>query len=172
MGADTAQLTRPKAQELISNAPGFSPTEMSLPLRGAFFDLGVKQGWWVPGIVGVDLTARGKEIFKLTATLASGPKLRFVKPIRRFIIAVTGITDAPQAFGPNAKVVQYTGGFDVSDFPKEVAKAFDDKNGNPPGTFIARFAEAQKKNPGQSEALLKLYDDGWRVEKVEMGPGF
>jgi len=66
------------------------------------------------------------------------------QPIRWTVTAVTGITEGAT---PSEKIVDVTWQFDLSSFPLE-------------------FRDAIQQPPLTGKTLFKLYDDGWRFEKL------
>jgi len=120
---------------------------------------------------GADLTAKGRKLFKKTTPPALGARAYLVDPIRRSIVDITGITDGPAVFGPSTKIVQYTYIVELRDLPKEWYEAYAAEHGTTPGKELSDDVEALRAHPPSSEALLRLYDDGWRVEEVELKSG-
>jgi hypothetical protein len=150
-------LTRNKAKELLrayfTTYPQkcfFVPTSQSvqrpIKLMPEEIEAGHKAGYW---------PATGPALaqhFGSYGTFYYGA-LFLSKPEPARVVDVTGITDAPTIEGGSpgtAKVVDATWRYDLSDFPPQYQAIF--------------------KNhwPQPFHASLRLYDDGWRVESVEV----
>jgi hypothetical protein len=94
-----------------------------------------------------DVTPKGKTYFSFDMG-----SLQIKEPMSRRVIEVTGIADGPGMLGPpgTIKDVQFTWKWNWDAVPKEVKQ------------FLG-----PEPNPAKGEALLKLYDDGWRVEELK-----
>lgn len=73
-----------------------------------------------------------------------GIRMLLRKPIRWVVLEVTGVTEGSTS---SEKIVDVTWQFDLSSFPREIQDAI-------------------KQPLLQGKALFKLYDDGWRFEKL------
>jgi hypothetical protein len=116
---------------------------------------GVNKGLWRLGLTFLTPTDAAKgSIASITRVSATGYRVVLAKPMQRELIEVTGITDAPSALGPNAKVVSYNWRWRTesfkNDYPDSVVRCI--------GTLPADVIEGH--------VLMKLYDDGWRVEEI------
>ncbi len=76
-----------------------------------------------------------------------GCRVKLASPARLRVVEVTGIADAPLALGAQMKEVKYSW---VLDLPEPVR----------------RYTGA--KGQGEGHAVLRLYDDGWRVEELQV----
>jgi len=146
-------LTRPQAQSVINASAAFA-TVRSIALLEKAHEDGVAEGLFArPDYWSFTLTSEGQKFFVLPggnvmALLPGGPGysgalVNLPTPAKREVIAVTGITSD----GPNLQRVlfqwKYSGLSDV----------------------VARYS-GQGSAPHDGIALLRLYDDGWRLEKV------
>jgi hypothetical protein len=79
--------------------------------------------------------------------------LRAKAPIGRHLTEVTGVTDGPATAGPpgTLKEVEFKWAWVRDDVPKEVQPIFEPDLGS-----------------GTGRALIKLYDDGWRLEAIKL----
>jgi hypothetical protein len=146
--AQTVVLTRKLAASVIARDPRFaSARAMSLADPGKTSDAGVREGLWIKqGFGGLSLLADGQRFF---TQLDGFPDYFAVlrEPARREIVEVTGIADAP--VGRNTKEVQFR--WRYVGLPE----------------VVARYC-GQGPVAHDSTALLRLYDDGWRVEQLEL----
>ncbi len=134
---------------------------------------GMRQGLWVASQYHcIDVTFKGGKYFvagsycPTAASIltpegykSSGPnagmiELTVAKTIKRHIIEVTGISDAPAMVGTpgTVKVAAFTWKWDRGDLPSELRSYVVDAD-------IRRFERLH-----DSKALFQLYDDGWRFE--------
>jgi hypothetical protein len=105
---------------------------------------GVSEGLWAAAGGGISfLTQDGRRHF----AQAQGTTVVPVAPARREIVEVTGIADAP--IGRNLKEVHFRWRYAGL---SEVATRYT----------------GQGKTPHESEAIFRLYDDGWRVETITL----
>jgi hypothetical protein len=158
-------LSRGKAQKVIQASDKFTPGAgyPEVSLNAGAVQSGLQAGFWEkagqrrfiydPIFV---LTPKGKTYFSLIVSLnadESGPTRVTLKPMPRRVTEVTGVTDGPGILGPpgTIKDVQFTWKWDLDPLPQEVKPFLGTE---PP--------------PSKGEALLKLYDDGWRVEQVNL----
>ena len=141
-----------------------------LPDDNPLLRAGLKLGWWRRESVYFRLTEKGKAYF-------GEPRAILLRePVRRFVVEVTGITDAPSVLGPSAKIVQYTWAFDWTHVPLPVMLAmsssvdvpFNEAAKQDGPEIIKFFNQLEKRDPHKAQALFKLYDDGWRVEKADL----
>ncbi len=148
-GCDSNELTRSRAEDLIRDSDAFVNK-----WRSANDDKGVQEGLWVKKpkqvgrVGGYELTEKGKEDWQ--------PQKRFrwfaPKNINSMIaIEITGIADIPLAGESSGiKEVQFTWHFEnLGEFEQ-----------------YADLEEARKKR--DSKAFMRLYDDGWRLEEIEL----
>jgi hypothetical protein len=141
VACSSKELTRSKATDLTNLKADFASTT-SLPLDTAAFDSMVKDKlWFQPGFGRQwQPSPEAKEYFT-----GVGVGFQLTKPVKREVIDVNGITDGPMA---GTKIVLFTYAF--KDVP----------------AFVSRYiAAANKTIPGK--AVLKLYDDGWRVQEIQ-----
>lgn len=156
-----SELSRGKAAEVIYASDKFTPAEYReegnplVFLTEDQFRMGVEQGLWQKDPSnpwGATLTPKGKTAFQSISNNLSSWYLT-PKPIPRRVIEVTGLADGAGTLGPpgTTKEAQFTWKWDWDAVPKE-AKPF--------------FGAEPKPSKGQ--AVLKLYDDGWRVEEIKV----
>jgi hypothetical protein len=107
---------------------------------------GIKQGFWEQDRdARLSLTPKGQTYFE-----EIGGMLGLVsKPLPRRVIEVTGVADGPSP--ATTKEVQFTWKWDFGQIPNEVK------------SFLG-----PEPKPSEGAALLKLYDDGWRVEELRV----
>lgn len=163
-GCSSTELTRSKARQIIDSSPEFSkPNQVvSYTLDGQEIQKGMAQDFWrrreTWGRGELVLTNSGSTFF-VSALLDLGETKATVTlspTSRRLVKEVTGIADAPALSGgsgaPNTlKMVEFTWDWDDKSFPPGL-KAFLGKLGKP--------------SPANGSAILRLYDDGWRLEHV------
>jgi hypothetical protein len=142
------QLTRGKAKDLIERSEGFKPTQ-TLRNDGTRANKGVELGFWVHdpwSSEGFKLTAKGSSYFGGV----NRAEVSMLKPVSRRFVEITGMTAAP-GFSPDvAQSVTFTWKWDFDGYPPEVSD----------------LIQGPTPTPNNGEAVLKLYDDGWRVENV------
>lgn len=139
----TGQLTREVAARLIGQAPKFN-TVRSIALLREGQRGGVREGLWSEQRV---LTPLGRQYFAEVVFNIPDNLVSPVKPATRTVTEVTGIADHP--LGPSVKEAQFRWKYEGLD------------------ELVARLT-GQGSEPHTGEALLRLYDDGWRVEDVEV----
>jgi hypothetical protein len=76
------------------------------------------------------------------------------KKMEREVIEITGITDAPAMLGPNTKTVNYTWHWRTEGYKKDY-----------PPTLVQCLGPLSAA-PVSAEVVMKLYDDGWRIEHI------
>lgn len=141
--AQRGELTRQAAARLINQAPKFK-TVQSIPIDHAAMTGGVKEGFWNEGRA---LTTAGRQHF--TEVMFGVPQNRVLpaQPATRVVTEVTGIADHP--LGDSVKEAKFLWKYDGLD------------------AVVARFTgQGSESHPGT--AFFRLYDDGWRVENVEV----
>jgi hypothetical protein len=156
-GCSKSELNRRKASSLIEKSEKFNPAPCGVYVSREEARNGVQDGMWTisnsMGAVALYLTPRGKQFFSGTygALYGGSPRAVLLKPLTRHVEDVTGITDAPLNLGPagTTKVVQFIWKWDWKALPEEVSKC---------GCL------APESPVSNATVLLKLYDDGWRVE--------
>ncbi len=145
-----AELTPVKAKSIIDSSAKFTPaTGLDVAVPKPARECGLSNGWWTGGTDGIHITEKGKQFFN-SAWLGSA-ELRGQH--ERKVINVTAITDAPrsEAVGSsNTKIAQLNWQWSWDKVPAEVQKCF----GNEPPP------------PRNERAELRLYDDGWRFERL------
>ena len=152
---NSQELTRDKARKLINASSEIAPAKSAWIIDYNRLQCGVKKGLWRLGLTFLTPTEAAKgSIASIERVSETGYKVVLAKPMKRELIAVTGITDAPSAFGPHAKLVSYNWRWLTetfkNDYPDSVVQCM--------GTLPSETIEAH--------ALMKLYDDGWRVETI------
>ena len=156
------ELTRGKAKDLINASDAFKPQEGKLRLTEQEVQSGVAAGYWqeqplMRGFPGYDLwsmTPRGHRLFVgfEEPQIAGRITVNTREHLKREISQVTGITQMTGLSGTpesSEKEVDFTWNWDCHESPPEVQQ----------------FCKDQPALQGA--ALLKLYDDGWRVEAVQ-----
>ena len=156
-----SQLSRSEAGRVIQESTKFTPADYDVggvTISADGFRAGLQQGFWKPfSGNNYSCTRKGQEYFsgdcwlenyRFTITANYTPK---VKALPRLVTDVTGIADGPGTSGPpgTTKQVVFSWKWDWDNIPKEVKP----------------FLGPEPK-PSNGQALLKLYDDGWRVEEV------
>jgi len=142
------ELTRTQAAEMILNSAEFSKTRDFLLFYKGAYEKGIENGLWK----GVDSETRTLLMTPLGARLFQEIKaVGFISyeihatpfsPIE-IVASMTGITQAPSRLG-QASIAQFT--WRYVDLPLEVRRYVVDG--------------------GSGEALIRMYDDGWRLEKL------
>jgi hypothetical protein len=154
-------LTRSKAQKLIDSSESFTRLRQTNPLLSGVsitlsreeIECGIKDGLWVKDYTFNKMTGD----LKLTSDGSAGingfsnEQLVFKIPPKRHVVEVTGITDWPNSQGKQ-KYAKFTWAYDLDSFPE-----------------IVRTCLANKVKVAQTggQAMFILYDDGWRLERVE-----
>jgi hypothetical protein len=155
LSCDKGELTRGelslgKAKSIIDSSPKFTPaTGLDVAVPKPARECGLANGWWTGGTDGISITEKGKEFFN-RAWLGSA-ELRGQH--QRKVINITAITDPPkpEAGGSSStKIAQLNWQWSWDKVPAEVQKCF----GNQPPP------------PRNERAVLQLYDDGWRFERL------
>jgi len=148
--ANAQELSRSQAADLIHGSDQFSKTEQWAQLYAGAYEKGIENGlWtgWTPDGLKLKFTAKGSELFPEVETYRS-----FGSVVARAQLSdhpiktsaeVTGITLAPSRLG-QASVAQFT--WRYIGLPLEVRRYVVDG--------------------GSGEALIRMYDDGWRLEKL------
>ncbi len=136
------QLTRPKAEQLINDRPDFASTsKIALTESGIKrdgLDAGALEGLWILKSGRRQLTEKGGQFFADTTGA-------LVHPATRRVVEVTGIADVPGA--QNLKEVDFT--WKYKDLPD----------------VVERYT-GQSATPDTGEAVMQLFDDGWRVQQL------
>lgn len=148
------ELTRSRAANLIGQHAPFATTDAITPqedgcvLEGGL-DSGELEGLWNGRLPSTrTLTQKGGAYFVNPERWPNGWaywKLR--TPAHREVIDVTGITDVPLI--PGGKQAEFTWRYRGLD------------------PVVARYT-GQGPTPHTGAALMRLYDDGWRVERFEL----
>jgi len=168
VACSSKNLSRSKAKDLIDADKRFAEPVSSVPIKDckAVVTAATKDGiakvvveshhssFGLPTYqtTSIELTAEGGKYFKKFSCEGFGPTLEIVAPLRRSVVEVTGIADA---MGPGG--VTSAGTKDV-DFTWRFADVPD---------VVARYTKADTIK--KSQATLRLYDDGWRVETLWNG---
>lgn len=142
-------LTRPAASQVIQRHTAFTTASVLAVCDPAkTVEAGVREGIWrKQGFGELVPTSVGRKYF---ARLEGFPsyQAQLAVPAKREVVAVTGITDEER----NSKLVLFTWRY--------VGLA----------EVVARYT-CQGSQPHEGEAYLRLYDDGWRVERLEVPEG-
>lgn len=107
---------------------------------------GVPLGWIVDR---VQLTPKGMTVFASLGFVDGDAQVTLRAPIQRRVEEVTGIRDDPSGPPGTAKLVTFTWSWNWDAVPDEVKR-------------VVR----QAPPVAQAAVLIRLYDDGWRVEGV------
>ena len=174
LGACPRTLGRDRAAALIGKssqflARSYAAVNIARPQELA---TGVSEGWWLaqqrkterfkvadqvmempvaPGAINVthfELTPQGKQFFAGPEIIGDHVRLDLKAPLKPEVVEVTGITDVDAG----VKEVQYRWRF--ADVPEPL-----------------RRLGIVKSDPSDARAILRLYDDGWRVERIAGGGG-
>jgi hypothetical protein len=155
-GCSSAQLTRAKAQRVIQASDAYKPQKRVLLLQKQDLDACVANGYlrWNRSFTDLSLsrTAKGNQFFEsargewLGQMMLQPASVGTAFPLKPTVVRVTGITDGENG----SKVVEYDWVWDSDGVPPEMKSVF-----------------IVDKAPNHGKAMLKLYDDGWRVEKWE-----
>jgi hypothetical protein len=171
-----SELSRGKATKVIQASDKFTPGNQDAHLKADTVRVGLEQGFWQKGpenphlftdrtaanpdgkVYTIILTPKGSTYFSSIGGFIYpgqplGEAFLQTKTMPRRVVEVTGIADGPEIEGPQGttKDVQFTWKWDLDSVPKEVK---------------ALLETGPKASKG--EALMKLYDDGWRVEEVKL----
>jgi hypothetical protein len=159
-GSRGNELTRPMAQKLIEDFYSKAATAIPrIPQRE--IDCLTRQGVWQETFEGyhgvLQLTPKGRQTLLMAQYDGSGNPQYTDPPWnehhaahpKQAKVEITGITDAPSVYGPNAKTVVYTPHWENAKFPDPVRECI-----------------AERPSNVAVPILMKLYDDGWRVEKA------
>jgi len=160
-----SDLSRNQAKKVIVKSEKFTPADCKLKLEEPELQGGVREGLWSktanvynrPDCSYFALTSEGKVYFRgdnlgsVGCSINVVPYVEFAKPLARRVVEVTGITDGPGRLGPpgTVKVVEFTWKWEWGELSDQLKSVVG-----------GEWKEAQ------AEALLRLYDDGWRVERV------
>lgn len=154
---NSKELTRSQAKKLIGQHETFvRVTKLPLANR-SMIDAGVNEGLWnKTNFFSFELTDDGKRYF---VEINLGPmdfsdNLVLKEPAKREVVEVTGITSGiDELLGSEAiKEVQFTWKY------VGLSEVVTRYSGEIWGKIIVY----------EGAALMKLYDDGWRVEQVEL----
>ena len=142
------QLTRSNAMELINDHDKFI-TVMQLPFinTNEMFEAGVREDLWkTDAFFKVELTNEGKRYFTEIDRTSLGTTLMLREVLFRRAVEITGITNG---VSEGIREIEFI--WEYRELPE----------------IIARYS-GQRKGNYWGAALMRLYDDGWRVEKVEL----
>jgi ankyrin repeat protein len=141
-------LTRPTAQQAIAANSAFASASVLVLCDPAnTVKAGVREGLWTEqGFGGLAITPAGHRCF---SSIDGFPdyKAHLVGPAKRTVVAVTGITD--NGPGGSEKLVLFT--WRYSALPE----------------VVSRYT-CQGGQPHEGHALVRLFDDGWRVQNLEL----
>lgn len=136
-------LTRQLAGDLISKSEAFTKEYKSIRFHDEGFEKGIKQGVWRESKTKryrAELTERAQATIKYI-TVAN---LLLKQPVKIRLLQVTGITDALIVQG--MKEANFT--WEYKNLP----------------SLVKRFVV----QGGSGIVYMRLYDDGWRLEKIEI----
>jgi len=156
-GCSSSRFTRAKAKDIIEESDNYKLQKRWIAVTRSEANDCIRHGYltWVDMMTWhLVVTQKGKVFFDgaqgeivtpgdiVVQQLAVAPSV----PIKPHVIEVTGITDGDNG----SKIVEYQWNWDFKGQPKEVQDLIF------------------KDNPAiPAKATLKLYDDGWRVIKVD-----
>lgn len=151
--SSSRELTRGKAKQLIEASDAFKPRQAKVRLTDEEVKSGLKSGYWKEqqtflGMFGsvLVLTAQGHQLFAGFEPQIQGRILDTQEPATMQVLQVTGISDSGD---PGQKEVDFMWNWNFHGSQPEVQQFF-------------------KEHPAQrGQGVLKLYDDGWRVEGVQ-----
>lgn len=145
-GCNSRELTRDRAASLIAAVPAFAQLAEAAKVIPQGRELGVAQGKWnrEGGI-----TVKGQEDF---SGWPSYNRLGLRRQLKRSVVEITGIADAVTPLAgtlPGSKEVQFRWEYANVEGP------------------VRRFVVTG----GTGVAILRLFDDGWRVEDLKTQEG-
>jgi hypothetical protein len=146
IGSNSKDLTRAKALPLINAAKELAQPTAQVGVTKECLDIAVRDGFFMASYPTEQLSPKASQHFSKYWYFAGTATLQ--TPLKRKAIEVTGITDAP--IGTGTKVVQFK--WEYVDVPD----------------FVNRYTGTTGIPHEEGQALLKLYDDGWRVEEVHI----
>lgn len=163
-----SDLSRSQAKKVIEKSEKLTPADCRLTLGERELQGGLQEGLWSsrhdsdfmrPECSSFRLTSRGKVYFRgdllgsVGCSINVTPHVEFAKPLARRVVEVTGISDGPGMLGPagTVKVVEFTWQWEWGELSDQLKSVVG-----------GEWKEAK------AEAALRLYDDGWRVEQVEI----
>lgn len=155
-GCGPSGLSRQEAETLIRSDGQITKDLYSLPIKDRTGAQGVRAGLWTIKDIGqaeflAEPTAEGFKYFKWivgSGLSETGPYVTLPGGWKRKVTQVTGIAEA----GEGSKEVEFL--WEVENAPKEVA-------------------ELLNLGPWKAKALLRRFDDGWRVKGIDFdGRGF
>ncbi|MDD3471319.1 MAG: hypothetical protein PHS86_00905 [Syntrophaceae bacterium] len=139
--ASAAELSRPVTKELLEASSKIRSLGMEVYMHPNAFPRGIQQGMWTGEPWQNDLTAKGIQYLQRLAD--AGTRMVLKQPIG-VTLEITGIADAILMSG--MKEAKFTWAY----------------VGLP--SILKRYAVFG----GTGTALLRLYDDGWRVEDISL----
>jgi hypothetical protein len=143
-------LDRSQAKRLIESFPEFTPVKSAyIRLSEPQIQQGQRLGLWEFGDDGWGLTSKGKMYFDSFFGSRESPTCYLGESVGRRVIEVTGLADGPTIIGPpgTVKEAEFTWDWNLEKIPVGVKNA---------------LGLTEK----QGGAVLRLYDDGWRVYRV------
>jgi hypothetical protein len=163
----TGDLTRDQSAQMINGSQHFSPLNPRFSISGDQVSCGIQLGIWVKrlptpveSMLGsyphYALTAQGRRMFdEISLSLSQGfaQQVRMLTKYQRRVVEITGISDyEPPLAGWKGKEVQFTYRWDSAAFPD-----------------VSKRCLAPERLL-RATAIMRRYDDGWRVEDVTEGP--
>jgi len=153
MACCPGKLSRPEAAQHIQRTPGFNPAYRVRQIDSNDVACGIKARLFMHEHLGpLNLTMNGQAEFSRIRVDSDGSIwLHYAKPSPRQVVEITGITDPALELGSNAsslKLVHF-----AYRWTSEAPPAWKACVGDLPLSF--------------GNALFRLYDDGWRVERFE-----
>jgi len=164
-GCGKQELTRSKAKKLIESSKQFSPAIPSFKISKEGMEIGIREGMWEQSPGGIlDLTDKGKTFISKFSPHYKGGIFAFAEtpgrlipencdvtlsnPCERQVVEITGITDTER----NTKLVNYNWGWKWVDIPD----------------MIKQCLGGIEPRPSEGRAEFRLYDDGWRLEGLQL----
>ena len=167
-GCSSSSLTREKAKDVIEHSANYKPQSLGLNLKWNEADELIKEGYldWKNDLLygnktsyyALVISAKGSKYFArcdgyaemiragVVSTSIRTPFVLLATPVRPAVVAVTGLADGPD----KTKIVEYQWNWDLSDLPSEI-----------------RNVISKESNVRSGKGTLRLFDDGWRVDKLE-----
>jgi len=170
VGCSRSGLTRAQAKELIQKS--FPPEECFFKVTGT-----TVEGMWREGLLAplpystrLDLTPKGTQLFRAVGggidilDTADGGYVR-LRSLERLVTEVTGITEQ----SPTAREVRFAWRYNWDAAPDEMKRLAAEFPKSTPHYGIRGLDRSPGCNgsiAAEGVAILKLYDDGWRVEEA------
>jgi hypothetical protein len=144
----TGALSRPKAKALIEASDDFQRMHI-VKLSNEGVKRGQDEGLWILLVIDMRLSPQAQQIFKeITGEYMKGHKATLQTPVKARVIEVKGIADATSLTGGTSQMKETEFTWDYENLP----------------SMVRRYAT----QGGTGSALFRLYDDGWRIQKIKL----